>query len=214
MDENEILDELIDRYLDASMSEEERVAFEARMANDPELRKEVDVQRSIIKAVRKERLEQIISNEEEKIKNKGKIRKLFIPVGSLALAASLLGLFYVGYMNSCENLASRYYAAYAYTPPPSRGGDDLPLTKSDSLFFDALLQYENDNTKVAITTLNSLLDSDSEMLAATDLDIKWYLSLAYLKNGKKRKATALLQEIAIMSNNEYQSKAKDLLKEL
>lgn len=214
MDENEKLDELIDSYLDASMSEEERVAFEARMANDPELRKEVDVQRSIIKAVRKERLEQIISNEEEKIKNKGKIRKLFIPVGSLALAASLLGLFYVGYMNSCENLASRYYAAYAYTPPPSRGGDDLALTKSDSLFFDALLQYENNNTKVAITRLKSLLDSDSEMLAATDLDIKWYLSLAYLKNGKKRKATALLQEIAIMSNNEYQSKAKDLLKEL
>ena len=214
MDENEKLDELIDSYLDASMSEEERVAFEARMANDPELRKEVDVQRSIIKAVRKERLEQIISNEEEKIKNKGKIRKLFIPVGSLALAASLLGLFYVGYMNSCENLASRYYAAYAYTPPPSRGGDDLALTKSDSLFFDALLQYENNNTKVAITRLKSLLDSDSEMLVATYLDIKWYLSLAYLKNGKKRKATALLQEIAIMSNNEYQSKAKDLLKEL
>ncbi len=196
------------------MSEEERVAFEARMANDPELRKEVDVQRSIIKAVRKERLEQIISNEEEKIKNKGKIRKLFIPVGSLALAASLLGLFYVGYMNSCENLASRYYAAYAYTPPPSRGGDDLALTKSDSLFFDALLQYENNNTKVAITRLKSLLDSDSEMLVATDLDIKWYLSLAYLKKGEKRKATALLQEIVNMPNNEYQGKAKDLLKEM
>ncbi|HQB27808.1 MAG TPA: hypothetical protein PLO29_02555 [Paludibacter sp.] len=214
MDENEKLDELIDSYLDASMSEEERVAFEARMANDPELRKEVDVQRSIIKAVRKERLEQIISNEEEKIKNKGKIRKLFIPVGSLALAASLLGLFYVGYMNSCENLASRYYAAYAYTPPPSRGGDDLALTKSDSLFFDALLQYENNNTKVAITRLKSLLDSDSEMLVATDLDIKWYLSLAYLKKGEKRKATALLQEIVNMPNNEYQGKAKDLLKEM
>ena len=214
MDENEKLDELIDSYLDASMSEEERVAFEARMANDPELRKEVDVQRSIIKAVRKERLEQIISNEEEKIKNKGKIRKLFIPVGSLALAASLLGLFYVGYMNSCENLASRYYAAYAYTPPPSRGGDDLALTKSDSLFFDALLQYENNNTKVAITRLKSLLDSDSEMLVATELDIKWYLSQKKKKKGEKRKATALLQEIVNMPNNEYQGKAKDLLKEM
>lgn len=88
------------------------------------------------------------------------------------------------------------------------------MTKSDSLFFDALLQYENNNTKVAITRLKSLLDSDSEMLVATDLDIKWYLSLAYLKKGEKRKATALLQEIVNMPNNEYQGKAKDLLKEM
>jgi len=44
--------------------------------------------------------------------------------------------------------------------------------------------------------------------------VKWYLSLAYLKNGEKKKARILLLEIANETNSEYKLKAKDLLKEL
>jgi hypothetical protein len=44
--------------------------------------------------------------------------------------------------------------------------------------------------------------------------VKWYLSLAYLKNGEKKKAGILLLEIANETNSEYKLKAKDLLKEL
>lgn len=214
MKENEILEEEIDRYLEGSMSNEENEAFNLRMAKDSELLKEVELQRSIIKAIRKEQLEKIIQKEEVRIAKKGSIRKLVFYIGPLAVAASLVGFFYVGYLNNCENLANQYYSSYSYTPIPSRGEENLQLTKSDSIFFNALLQLENGHNKLAIVQLENLRNSSSEMLAASDQAVKWYLSLAYLKNGEKKKARILLLEITSETNNEYKLKANDLLKEL
>lgn len=214
MKENELLEEKIDRYLNGSMTDEEKAAFNSKMAKDSELREEVELQRSIIKAVRKEQLGKIIQKEEKRISKQKSIRKLVISIGSFALAASVLGFFYVGYLNNCEDLATRYYAEYTYSPIPSRGGENLLLTKSDSIFFSALHEFESGNNKLAISQLEALNESDSEMLAASEQAVKWYLSLAWLKNGEKKKARILLQEIANTSNSEFNLKAKELLKEL
>jgi hypothetical protein len=220
MEEYEILEELIDRYLSGSMAEEELNSFNSRLSTDPDLRKEVELQRSIIEAVRKEQLERIIRNEEKKINN---TRKLILYAGSLAIAASLIGVFFVGNQNTCENIANSYYSSYIYTPIPSRGGENLPLTKSDSVFFDAIgqlkiespIRYFNEGSpKLDIEKLESINNPSSEMIAATQDAVKWYLSLAYLQKGKKRKARNLLEELVKMQDNEYASKANELLKEL
>lgn len=253
MKENEILEETIDRYLNGLMTDEETTAFNARLQNDSELHKEVELQRSIIKAVRKEQLGKIIQKEERRIIKQKGIRKLVISIGSFALAASVLGFFYVGYLNNCEDLANRYYAEYTYSPIPTRGDETLPLTKSDSIFFNALQELEKGNNKLAISRLEELNNSSSEMIAASESDsnlynaskemekmnsklafppledsnnsssemiaasghaIKWYLALARLKNGEKKKAKVLLREIESSPNNEYSEKAKELLQEL
>lgn len=215
MKENELLEVEIDRYLNGSMTNEEKEAFNSRIEKDSELLKEVELQRSIIWAVRKEQLGKIIQKKEEGITKKRSIRNLVFSVGSFALAASILGFFYVGYINKdCENIANRFYASYTYTPIPSRGGEKMPLTKSDSIFFNALHQLESGHSKVAIHQLENLKNSSSEMLAASEQAVKWYLSLAYLKNGQKKKARILLLEISNDLNSEFKIKAKDLLKEL
>jgi hypothetical protein len=214
MKENEILEEKIDQYLKGSMTNQEREAFESQIEKDSELRREVELQRSIIWAVRKEQLEKIIQNEEEKISKKTSIRKLVIYFGSIAVAASLSGVFYIGYLNDCESISNRYYQSYTYTPIPTRGDQVTALTHSDSIFFEALHHLENGQKKLAITQLESLNNSSAEMLAATNDVVKWYLSLAYLKNGQKKRAKTLLLEIANSANSEYKTKAEDLLKEL
>ena len=214
MTQKEDLDQEIDRYVEGLMDAKERAAFKERLAIDVELHSDVNLRRSVIKAIRKEQLERIIKNKEASLSRKGRIRKMVIYFGSLAAAACLAGFFYVGYLNNCENLANRYYVSYAYTPIPSRGGENLPLTKSDSVFLEALHQIELGNKKAAIIQLESLNTSTSEMIAADNQDVKWYLSLAYLKNGQKKKARTLLNEIALKANSEYQLKAKELLKEL
>lgn len=211
MEENEIQDELIDRYLSVSMTEEEFKSFNSRLSTDPDLRNEVQLQRSIIKAVRHEQLEKIIQNEEKKINN---TRKLILYAGSLAIAASLFGVFFVGNRNTCQNIANNYYSSYIYTPIPSRGGETLPLTKTDSIFFNALQHLESGNKKEAIRNLESINIPNLEMNAASLPAIKWYLSLAYLQKGLKKKARTMLEEIIKMPDNEYTSKANDLLKEL
>jgi hypothetical protein len=214
MTQIEDLEQEIDRYVEGLMGATERAAFEEKLANESELQNEVNLRRSIIKAIRREQIERIISNKEASLIRKGKIRKMVVYFGSLAAAACLTGFFYVGYLNNCENLANRYYVSYAYTPIPSRGGENLPLTKSDSIFFDALHQLENGDKKAAISQLESMNTSTAEMIAADNQAVKWYLSLAYLKNGQKKKARTLLIEIAKKANSEYQLKAKELLKEL
>ena len=204
----------IDRYLEGLMEETERADFETRIGKDAELRNEVYLQRSIIKAVRKEQLLKIVHKEENRIKKQGKVRKLVFSIGSLAIAASLIGFFYIGYLNSCETIANSYYMAYAYTPITSRGGETLPLTKSDSLFFDALKQLEKGKSSLAINQLTDLQNNPKEMNAATDQAVKWYLSLAYLKNGNKAKAKGMLQLILKEPSGEFYIKAEELLKEI
>ena len=214
MSDKEILDQEIDRYLEGLMDQTERVAFENRLIENVELRNEVDLQRSIIKAVRKEQMQKIIQREEVQIKKQNNIRKLVITMGTFAIAASIIGIAYIGYLNSCTTLADRYYVAFAYTPIPSRGGEALPLTKSESLFFEALQQLEKGKSSLSIKQLADLKEFHREMNAATDQAVKWYLSLAYLKNGNKIKAKELLQTILVEPSGEFHTKAKELLKEL
>ncbi|MEI6679839.1 MAG: hypothetical protein WCL21_14590 [Mariniphaga sp.] len=214
MSQQEAIEQEIDRYLQNEMAEEEKVNFENRMNENDDFRNEVNLQRSIIKAVRREQLQKMIQKEESRNIQQRKIRKLVFSIGSFAMAASLMGFFYIGYLNNCAALTDRYYVAYAYTPIPSRGGDSLAPTKSDSLFFDALKQLEKGSSKEAISNLQKLSDHPAEMHAATELAVKWYLALAYLKNGNKKKAKVLLQEIGMESSGEFYLKAKELLKEI
>lgn len=214
MEEKKTLEEYIDHYLEGSLSDEEKDAFELKMSKNPELRKEVALQRSIIRAVRNERLEKVILKEEKNIKKQKHTRKLVISFGSLAIAASVAGFFYISQLNQYENLAEKYYESYTFTPLPSRGEDSLYLTGADSVFFNALQDIENDKISSAIDKLENLKNSEPEMLAATEQSVNWYLALAYLKKGKKNKARAVLQEIEKSMNNEYIQKAKDLIKEL
>jgi len=214
MSEKEFSDIEIDRYLEGSMDNVERASFENRADNDVELRHEISLQRSIIKAVRREQLENIVQREETRIGKQNNVRKLVFTIGSLAMAASLIGFFYAGYLNNCASLADRYYVAYANAPIPSRGGETLPQTKSDSAFFDALKQIERGNSRGAIRQLKNLQDNPKEMNIATDYAVKWYLTLAYLKSGKKQKAKELLHLIIKEPSGEFYTKAKDLLKEI
>ena len=52
------------------------------------------------------------------------------------------------------------------------------------------------------------------MNAATDQAVKWYLSLAYLKNGNKANDKGMLQLILKEPSGEFYIKAGKLLKEL
>ena len=64
MEDYTILEQEIDRYLEGTLTVEENESFNERLKCDPELVKEVELQRSIIRAVRNERLGKIIENEE------------------------------------------------------------------------------------------------------------------------------------------------------
>jgi FimV-like protein len=164
-------------------------------------------------------LKKIIQKEEVKVKaekiTKTKLIRKWISIGSLAIAASFSGIFYSGYLNNCSNLADRYYVAYVNIYElPSRGGETLHPTPADSLFFDALKQLEKGQNRSAAKQLATLQNKQAELHATTENAVKWYLSLAYLKNGQKSKAKELLHELINDSSSEFKVEANGLLKEL
>jgi hypothetical protein len=219
MDQKEILAQEVDRYLQGEMEENERVVFETRLTEDEEARKEVELQKLIIIGVRKGQLKKIIQKEEEAIKEEKiiqtKLVRKWISIGSLAIAASFSGIFYLGYLNNCSNLADRYYVAYANVYElPSRGGETLHTTQADSLFFDALKQLENGHNRGAAKQLITLQNKPAELHATTENAVKWYLSLAYLKSGQKGKAKELLKHLIEKPSGEFYSEAKKLLKDI
>jgi hypothetical protein len=219
MNQKEILTQEVDRYLQGEMEENERIAFEKRLIKDEEARNEVELQKLIIKGVRKEQLKRIIQKEEgkingEKIKQAKLVRK-WISIGTLAIAACFSGFFYLGYLNNCSNLVDKYYVAYANIYElPSRGGETLHPTQADSLFFDALKQLEKGHNRSAAKQLATLQTRQTELHAATENAIKWYLSLVYLKNGQKQKAKELLKQLVEKPSGEFYSEAKNLLKDI
>lgn len=212
MSGQDILFEEVDRYLSGEMDQEAKLNFENKLVDDPKLRNEVELQRMIIKSVRKEQLEKIIQKEESKLRRSIMTRRL-ITFGSLAIAASLTGFFYIGFINNCVSLADRHYVAYAnISQLPSRGKS--LSTQSDSLFFDALRQLEEGNNRRAAKQLADLQNKQSELHVASESTLKWYLSLAYLKCGKKHKTKILLHQILEETTDEYKIEARKLLKEL
>lgn len=214
MTQKETLQQEVDHYLQGEMDELTRVNFEKRLDIDTEARNEVELQRLIIKTVRKSQLQKIVQKEEDKIKRSAVIKKI-IAFGSFAVAASFSGFLYLGYLNNCTNLANRYYVAYVNIYElPSRGGETLYPSQSDSLFFDALKQLEEGKNRSAAKQLLMIENNPSEFHAASENALKWYLSLAYLKSGKKQKAKALLQKIVADQTGEFYTEAMGLLKEL
>lgn len=214
MEDNFSIDEKTDRYLNGTMDGDEKESFLAEMRRNPELAKEIELQRSIIRTVRQGQVNRIMQKEEHQIRKKKRVRILSISFGTIALAASITGFFYLAHLKNCETLADRYYLSYNHTSVQSRGGESLPMNKDDSTFMMALMEMEQGNITLAIHQLESLNHPDSRMMAVTPQAVKWYLTLAFLKNGQKKKAMALLREIASEPDGEYTQKARSLLTDL
>lgn len=131
--------ELIDRYVQGEMDKNECVAFEQQLAVDAELRKETELTRTIVSAIRKKGEQDalvamksipketvrkwITSPKPAKLKNS---RMLYLRIATVAAAIAFLFL-YIGSRPrySAVQLFSQYYQVQPYETWPTRGGFDL-----------------------------------------------------------------------------------------
>lgn len=85
---DELLDR-IDKYLREEMSPQERSDFEKEIGSDPELRKEIDLNRDIIRALAS-RQEKLDFMNTWKAHSERSTRRLYLSMGVVGFAASLL----------------------------------------------------------------------------------------------------------------------------
>jgi Tetratricopeptide repeat len=210
--------EAIEAYVLERMPNEERAAFERRMADDASLREEVELERENIQAVELGVLTRILKGmtHEDQLAEQGTTHRGRVLMYAAMVAAIVTGTIW--WMTRAP-LTARLYAEN-FTPDPG-----LPVTMgtgSHTAFADAMVAYKlgdhaearakwrpllamepgNDtlryylasawlsenNTAQAIPLLEELVQEPASIF---NKRAQWYLLLAYLHDGETAKAQAI-----------------------
>lgn len=230
-------EDLVNKYFEHQLSEEEKVLFASLLQNNAEFAKEVEYQKKVKKA--------ITLNEREALKQKLKsyeTKTKFRPVYWFSAAVIILflgGLAWFQLQSSTpEKLYQEYYQSYPNVVAPTVRGDSEDNLQSDAfyeydsgnyekslvlfskiyadegvdyaLFYKAMSLMELKRYKDAISSFDQFKTADNNAFTPF---VKWYKALSYLKLNEKKKAVQLLKELAEKENPQQQM-AKKLLTEL
>ena len=221
MEENINISEKIDRYVLGQMSEEEKVAFEAVLSSDPELKHEYELQREIILATQRLHFKRHLQNIEQQARLKRK--RMIRTVSTWSIAAAIVCVCVVGVdMKYSSDLRKTSMLCYAET--------GAPLTRSDSEVDELLAQsYEligknelgaasskilvaekmiNEELKQPATTEEEQYRREIMLLQKQDID--WYKALILMKEGEIFKSRKTLKKIA-SSDSRYAEQARNIL---
>lgn len=180
----------IESYLQGTLSESEKRAFEADLLTDATLKSAMEIQQKMRLGLRALAIEKQL--EEARKRTKQPTTDTIVkPLNSLliwAIAASILVVLGVGWgiwqfqLNS-ENDQLAVLAE-----------QEMVDTKYKSMPFDSLQKLTQ--------TANSALARDKA---------EWYVALVYLKQGKKKEARVLLNKIIKNPQHTYHQKAQKIL---
>ena len=221
MEENINISEKIDRYVLGQMSEKEKVAFEAVLSSDPELKHEYELQREIILATQRLHFKRHLQNIEQQARLKRK--RMIRTVSTWSIAAAIVCVCVVGVdMKYSSDLRNTSMLCYAET--------GAPLTRSDSEVDELLSEaYEligTNELELATSRIQSaenMIDEDLKHPATTEeeqyrkeimlmqkQDIEWYKALILMKEGEIFKSRKALKKIT-SSNSRYAEQARNIL---
>lgn len=229
---DQILFEEIEAYLLQTMGQAERSGFEQRMASDPELQQEVQLQRQLLAIVEVGSFTQPELASGTPVKSLTIAKSRFKPWLAAAAVLVLVAAVWFLYQpsNNPQTLANHYFQ-----PDPG-----LPVTMSSThqyQFYDGMVSYKEADYEKALSIWKELsttapsdtlqyymglaqLNHDQYTEAIKQLQplaqgsgnwkhkAAWYLSIAYLRLNKVPEAIKWLQTIP--NNNE----AKELLNQL
>lgn len=235
--------DLVERYFDNEMTEEEKVRFHDSMKSNLELRHLFDREKLLINTIRfgaaKNHLD-FFKELEKSLPDVTLERKTSPAWIYYAAAASVVILLVSGiyFFRANDPTPTELYAEY-FTPYPNvfeptvRGSEKvtkraLAFQKYEegdyqqaAALFAALLRDEREpgmllllgnanlalgKTEEAKNNFNEVVKTSSE----NSVPAQWYLSLAYLRDGKISSAKETLTPLA-ETKNPYSKKAKDLL---
>jgi len=184
--------ELIERYLEGSLSSDELEQFEQLKANDPNFRKEVAFHLGLEKAISEEnRMEfknKLKGFEKSSPLKKGSTKSWWAAAAVLLLAASSYFLWLQG-TPSNEKLFAQNFEPYRNIEQPIVRGDQGQSSGSETdLKTAAFMAYESGDFKEAISLFSELFTTKNESYAL------FYGANAHLAEGHSVKGIALLTQ--------------------
>lgn len=227
-------EEQIDKYIKERLSDEQREAFELELAQDAELRAEVELQREIVTAIRVKGAREMLQEREAEIAQQEREaeiarqereaaerrrRRIFTwSIATMAVAAC----FVVGLFIHYDNVAS--YKSYGMSiqleSVELRGGEQ-PLTNKiveaiNSANYNSALKLIAQGQSKAFHTDEQDPEArafERECYQRDQDDYNWYKAVTYMRMGKWWKARKLLKQIA-SSKSHYKAQAQRALKAL
>lgn len=211
----------IDNYILGKMSSDEALAFEQKMEQNDDLRKEVDLHRDIVRAIRLKAAKEHLQKTEQKIKAEEHRRKIFtftryISIGAVA-ACLIVGVFL--HYDTASNYRQYGLNNIQIEISSSRGGTDYSTRAAIEInngnYDNALVIIEEGESVTFICEYsNPELQEQSRLEYDAEQDaLQWYKAVTYMRMGKYIKAKRLLKEIAA-SDSFYKNDAQKVLDEL
>lgn len=232
--------ELIDKYLDRSLKEDEELIFDQKIKNSIAFAEEVELHETMLAAIRirdKQALRDELKGEALKLRQKSS-KKLSRTFFYLA-AASIMILAMLTYMllPSHNSLFNEYYVPIPESPIvrteiESINNYQLAMGAYSKGQFQNALQLFNkvddtairheielykgnchlglDQPEQAISQFQLALASSNEQII---FQAQWFLALAHLKNGDKMGAIEILQQMR-EGNHPYKEKSESLINKL
>jgi hypothetical protein len=234
------MEDLINKYLEKSLTEKELLDFNQKLLIDPELKAEVEFQKSVKSAIHsKERTEikSLISSFEKKEQKslwwRYAVAAIVIIVGSWVVfkqfiskpsSSELYLSYYQTYPNlvapnvrgeANDNLKTKAFAAYdngEFELATQLFGELKGQINEDYvIFYEGISNLEiNKPEKTIVLFENKKFENSNFQLEDYRL---WYLALAYLKADKKEYAKKILKEVST-TNELLKKQTLKLLDEL
>ena len=220
MEMNQNIQDRIDEYLNGTLTEADKAAFEKELLENDELREEVEAQRTIAEAVQAVHLRNMLEGVEVGLHRRHTLRRVIAWTSSAAAAVAItLSGYSLRQSSLIKAIGSECFAEL--TPPVSRDGNTI-----DSLLNQAYSQIAANEYSIAASALTEarlLIDeglkaqvTDDEsryrhaLLQQHRYDVDWLEAVILMKQGRHRKARRLLESIAA-SPSPYSAKARNVL---
>ena len=209
--------ERIDKFLRDQMTPEEIDAFLRDMELDEELRKEAQLTALMIQDLQERQAERDSEIIEEVVTSKKKAKIVRMVRWTVSIAAIFLLLFGVyTYQSNFTKEDGTTYIAHQTPKALFRSGANDLEHELDSLFAKVGTSEEMTSTINRLQEIHESIDSVYVYsVNGNDIRIKWFLALAFLKDGQKGKATELLSTIVKDDKGTYlKEEAEQLLKDI
>ncbi len=194
----------LQRYLDGEMSPEERAAFEARLAADPELQAEVDLHQELDTVLADEAVLDFSALVAEVVGAEGapqappRTRRPVWAIAAAILLLAVVGFFVLrpGPGADPDQLFAEYFSPYE--APATFRSDDSTLNAQYQSAFDA---YNAGDFEVALPAFDALRGGESTMP-------DFYYALSALSANKSDLALPVLRELAGDTPHVYRSQSR------
>lgn len=211
-------EELIDLYLRDILDSQDKAAFEKRIADDEDLRSEVELTRHIANAIERkgergavgelrnvesvEELRYILNGAENKHRKKSRhitLRRWLIPTAAAVAVASIV-LIGLQPRYSSQELFSQSYITPAYDPAVSRGGEEVPQ-ELKQILDQAGKAYDSGDMADAL----ALYSEADKKFPSQDMpdDARFYRAITLAETGQANEALAEFSRLAADSDSEY-----------